>query len=94
MESNEIKVVIKGVPLSRRVLVTVEQASILFNLDANKIEGILHSEEELNLSLLCNGREMIKRESFAEYVCNNVYSKANYIQCPLDGSIRIYQEYL
>ena len=82
MESNEIKLVIKGVPLSRRVLVTVEQASILFNLDANKIEGILHSEEELNLSLLCNGREMIKRESFAEYVVITFIRKLTIFNVP------------
>lgn len=73
MRNNTIEVTIKGVPLSRKVLVTVEQASILFNLDANEIEGILHNEEDKNLFLLCNGREMIKRENFVEYVCNNIY---------------------
>lgn len=73
MRNNTIEVTIKGVPLSRKVLVTVEQASILFNLDANEIEVILHSEEDKNLFLLCNGHEMIKRENFVEYVCNNIY---------------------
>lgn len=41
MENSTIKANIKGVPLSKKVLVTVGQASILFNLDREEVEEIL-----------------------------------------------------
>lgn len=73
MENSTIKTNIKGVPLSKKVLVTVGQASILFNLDREEVEEILHSSEEENLFLLYKGDKMIKRKNFSKYISNCIY---------------------
>ena len=73
MENSTIKANIKGVPLSKKVLVTVGQASILFNLDREEVEEILHSSEEENLFLLNKGDKMIKRKNFSKYISNCIY---------------------
>ena len=73
MEKSTIKANIKGVPLSKKVLVTVGKASILFNLDREEVEEILHSSEEENLLLLYKGDKMIKRKNFSKYISNCIY---------------------
>lgn len=73
MENSTIKANIKGVPLSKKVLVTVGQASILFNLDREEVEEILHSSEEENLFLLYKGDKMIKRKNFGKYISDCIY---------------------
>lgn len=73
MENSTIKANIKGVPLSKKVLVTVGQASILFNLDREEVEEILHSSEEENLFLLYKGDKMIKRKNFGKHISNCIY---------------------
>ena len=73
MENSTIKANIKGVPLSKKVLVTVGQASILFNLDREEVEEILHSSEEENLFLLYKGDQMIKRQNFSKYISNCIH---------------------
>ena len=64
---------INEVPLNKRFLLTIKEASSYFNIGENKMHRIAneYKESEHNFVIYNGSRMMIKREKFEEFLCKN-----------------------
>mgnify|MGYP003291501301 CR=1 FL=1 len=64
---------INEVPLNKRFLLTIKEASSYFNIGENKMHRIAneYKESDHNFVLLNGSRMMIKRKKFEWFLCKN-----------------------